>query len=240
MLEAGWVVVPATPLGLWIIVHGWRRRLDPLIVLLQLVALVHGAAVVAVAFFPFPYQSEIVESGRQFRLAHNNLFPLRSLIEALSTGAYPSVVDQSLGNLLMLMPVGVYLPLLLPRARRIGFTILIGLGLSLGVELGQLGVSALLGYAYKIADVDDVILNLSAWRWDSGSSGSLVIGCRIDGRILPNQSGITHSPEAQAPSVGDADACQLSYSCARVSIPAVLPTPKNAVALPDSSRKMTL
>lgn len=159
MLEAGWVVIPAAPAGVWIIIHGWQHRLGAWTVMLQLVALVHLAAVVAVAFFPFPYQRELIATGRQLQLAHNNLIPLRSLIEALLTRAYPSVVDQSLGNLLMLMPAGVYVPLLMPRARRVGTMIPIGLGLSLVVELGQLVTSAFLGYTYKIADVDDVILN---------------------------------------------------------------------------------
>jgi len=68
-------------------------------------------------------------------------------------------VLKSLGNFVLLMPLGVYLPLLLPRARRIAGTVLIGFGVSLAIELGQLGVSALLGYTYKITDIDDIILN---------------------------------------------------------------------------------
>lgn len=36
---------------------------------------------------------------------------------------------------------------------------MVGLAVSLAVELLQLGISMYLGYTYKIADVDDLILN---------------------------------------------------------------------------------
>jgi glycopeptide antibiotics resistance protein len=146
-------------LGVWIVLRGLRRKTGTWIVALQLVALIHLAAVVAFAFFPFPVQREIIQSGRVFQYEHNNLIPLRSLINALVTGTTPSVVDQSIGNLLLLLPLGVYLPLLMPMARRFLVTVLVGLGVSFAIEIGQLGISAILGYTYKIADVDDLILN---------------------------------------------------------------------------------
>ena len=37
--------------------------------------------------------------------------------------------------------------------------VLVGLGLSAAIELGQLAISLHLGYGYRAADVDDVILN---------------------------------------------------------------------------------
>jgi glycopeptide antibiotics resistance protein len=147
------------PMGLWIVAHGLRRKLRPLTLLLQLVVLVHVMAVIASAFFPFPYQRELIDVFRAHQVAHNNLVPLVSLIHAIGTGTNPSVVHQSIGNFLMLLPLGLYLPLLVPRARHVAATVLVGLGVSLAVEFGQLAISAILGYTYKIADVDDVILN---------------------------------------------------------------------------------
>jgi glycopeptide antibiotics resistance protein len=85
--------------------------------------------------------------------------PLALLIEAIATDAYPSVINQSLGNVLLLMPVGLYLPFLAPRASHLGTLMLVGLCASLLIEFSQLAISAVLGYTYKIADIDDVILN---------------------------------------------------------------------------------
>jgi glycopeptide antibiotics resistance protein len=159
VLDSSWVIIPATPIAAWILVRGLRRRVGISTLLLQLVALTHLAAVAAVTFFPLPIQPDLIATGRAFQGAHNNVVPLVSLINALATGSTPSVVDRSIGNLLLLMPLGVYLPLLVPWARRLGTTVLVGLGLSVAIEAGQLGISAILGYTYKIADVDDLILN---------------------------------------------------------------------------------
>ena len=65
----------------------------------------------------------------------------------------------SIGNLLLLMPLAVYLPVLIARARRAAVTVFIGMGVSLAIELAQSAISAVLGFTYKIADVDDVITN---------------------------------------------------------------------------------
>ena len=159
MAEAGWVVVGAIPIGAWILVRGIQRAHAPWRIGLQLVALAHIGAVVGVTFFPFPYQREVIEEARLAQLAHNNLVPLASLADALVSGSHPSVVQQSIGNIVLLMPLGLYLPVLEPRARRAIVTIGAGLALSLAIELGQLAISTALGYTYKIADIDDVILN---------------------------------------------------------------------------------
>lgn len=169
MLDASQLLIPAVPLGAWIIVRGARRRAGAGTVVLQLVVLAHLTAVVAVAFFPFPIQAELIQENRQFQLAHNNLVPLSSLIHALVTGTTPSVIDQSVGNLVMLMPVGVYLPLLVRPARRATTMVLVGLALSLAIEFGQLVISTVLGYTYKIADIDDVILNTAGVAIGYGS-----------------------------------------------------------------------
>ena len=58
------------------------------------------------------------------------------------------------------MPVGVLVPLFRPNDRRPWLTVLaVGFGLSLAIELGQLAVSLLLGFTYRQADVDDLIVN---------------------------------------------------------------------------------
>lgn len=168
MLDQGVLIIPTMLLAVGIVVHGFWRGLAAWTVTLQMVALVHFAAVVAVAFFPFPYQAELLQSHEADFGLQTNLLPVWSLIEAIATGANPSVVHQSVGNALMLMPLGVYLPLLLPRARRVGTTVSIGLGLSVAIELAQFAISALLRFPYKTADVDDVILNTAGVAFGYG------------------------------------------------------------------------
>ena len=60
---------------------------------------------------------------------------------------------QILGNLVMLLPLGIYLPLLFPAFRRFWAVLLGSLFVSAGIELLQLITR------FRSADVDDVLLN---------------------------------------------------------------------------------
>ena len=69
---------------------------------------------------------------------------------------YQTFGKQVLGNFVMLLPLGIYLPLLYTRLRKaysIFAVLLICFLVSVGIELLQLATS------YRSADIDDVILN---------------------------------------------------------------------------------
>lgn len=60
-----------------------------------------------------------------------------------------------IGNLVMLFPLGIFLPLLYPRISRFIPVLLTAMCVSLSIELMQLATN------FRVADVDDVILNTS-------------------------------------------------------------------------------
>lgn len=159
MISGDIVYFLAIPLALgWSMIsirraHGWLTWG------LGILAIVHLAAVVGLTLFPLPVQAEVIAEGREFHDARNNFVPLTSLLGALATGNNPSVVSQSIGNLLMLAPVGMYGPRLWPWIRSWRAAVLVAFLASLGIELTQLAISSYLGYTYKVADVDDLILN---------------------------------------------------------------------------------
>ena len=69
---------------------------------------------------------------------------------------YSTFDKQVVGNLIMLFPLGIYLPLLYRKLRRLsGFfaVLLISFFVSVGIELLQLATS------YRSTDVDDIMLN---------------------------------------------------------------------------------
>ena len=81
---------------------------------------------------------------------HVNLTPFKTI------NIYDRFDKQIVGNFVMLLPLGIYLPLLYKKFRRAsGFfaVILISFFVSVGIELLQLATS------YRSTDVDDVILN---------------------------------------------------------------------------------
>lgn len=81
---------------------------------------------------------------------HVNFTPLGTI------NRYSTFDKQVLGNFIMLLPLGIYLPILFRKLRRlIGFlsVLLISFIVSVGIELLQLATS------YRSTDVDDIMLN---------------------------------------------------------------------------------
>jgi glycopeptide antibiotics resistance protein len=67
----------------------------------------------------------------------------------------PFWVRQLLGNLALLLPVGVLGPVVVPALRRWWLVLLVALAISAGIEVAQLFIPD------RSADVDDVIVNVA-------------------------------------------------------------------------------
>jgi glycopeptide antibiotics resistance protein len=81
---------------------------------------------------------------------HVNFTPFKTM------DIYNTFDKQILGNFVMLLPLGIYLPLLYQKFRKLpGFfaVLLISFFVSVGIEVLQLATN------YRSTDVDDVILN---------------------------------------------------------------------------------
>lgn len=63
-----------------------------------------------------------------------------------------------LGNIVLLLPLGVFLPMLWTKFRYFKKTIFVGVTVSLAIELIQL-VFSYLGFSGRITDIDDLMLN---------------------------------------------------------------------------------
>jgi glycopeptide antibiotics resistance protein len=88
-----------------------------------------------------------------------NLVPLRDLIHSFAHMSRGQIIRQHGGNFLLLVPFTFIGPAVWPRLRAWRWALAIGVGASAGIELLQLGFSALLGGFYRSVDIDDVILN---------------------------------------------------------------------------------
>ena len=64
-----------------------------------------------------------------------------------------------IGNVVAFVPLGLLVPLIV---RRYSFAAVFvsAFAVSLAIEIGQLAVSIALGFAYRTADIDDVIVNV--------------------------------------------------------------------------------
>lgn len=85
--------------------------------------------------------------------------PFSSIFEIARSQPLSTSALQLGGNILLLLPLGFLLPLLFDRFERPGAVVVAGLSVSLGIELVQVLTSSVLGFTYKVFDVDDLILN---------------------------------------------------------------------------------
>ncbi|MGV8084501.1 MAG: VanZ family protein [Coriobacteriia bacterium] len=87
-----------------------------------------------------------------------NLIPLRTIVEFMHPELSGRAVRQLAGNVVLFVPLGVLLPAMGARFRRMRPLLTTALLVSAGIELTQLAL--LIGHvAVRSVDVDDVILN---------------------------------------------------------------------------------
>lgn len=115
--------------------------------------------VVLLTFLPLPIGNEAIVEARAAATYDHNAVPLATLRFQLEGGVTAFELRQLVGNLLLLLPLGIYGPILTPRLRSLPAILLLGAGISALIELGQLAVATAYGFPVRVADVDDVILN---------------------------------------------------------------------------------
>lgn len=122
-----------------------------------LLFLLYLAVMLKVILFKYGLMPEEMSLDRlQFRLQHGaNFTPFKTIAYYLSGHAStPTAVRNIGGNIFLFSPLGLLLPFILPRIKRVGQITAIALGTSLFLELVQL-LTGLGGF-----DVDDLLLNV--------------------------------------------------------------------------------
>ena len=92
-------------------------------------------------------------------ISDHNAIPFATLRSQLDGGITAFELRQFVGNLLLLLPLGIYGPMLTPSLRSVSAILLAGAAVATVIELGQLAVATLYGFPLRVADVDDVLLN---------------------------------------------------------------------------------
>ena len=134
--------------------------------LVRLVFAVYLVVLIGLLFTPFPYPpwtrlpEESLDGYRPWPFPWVNVVPLETISGAFRNGLDRQQGRVLLGNVLAFAPFGVFLPWLWPRRRSLISVIVAGLAISLALEAVQLGLSLLIGAPYRVADVDDVIINV--------------------------------------------------------------------------------
>ena len=154
VLEPGWGLLP-----LLVIVPGYlwlhRGRLVERRTWLVLAAVVYLAVLLSLTFMPLPLPPYEIEPGCPYLYTR----PFGTIGPALQSGFASPEGRFLIGNVLAFVPAGILLPLLRGDRRPWLAALAGGFALSVAIELGQLAASLVIGYPYRQADVDDVIVN---------------------------------------------------------------------------------
>ena len=118
-------------------------------------ACAHIGGVLGVTLFPLP-----IGGLDPFTAPYNNvqLVPFDT-IDLLFRGSQS--LRQLGGNLLLLAPMGVLVPIAFRAARGFGRTVAWGVVVSVAIEVLQFLFGGLAGEFYRVVDVDDVLLNVA-------------------------------------------------------------------------------
>ncbi len=114
---------------------------------------VYLAVLLVLTFFPFVglHGTDPVDLRLQ---------AFRTVNFALKKGLSSREFIVLMGNIAAFVPLGLLLPVLTGR-RSLVLVLLAGFALSFAIETGQLAISIALGFAYRTADIDDVIVNVA-------------------------------------------------------------------------------
>jgi glycopeptide antibiotics resistance protein len=156
-------LVVAVPLVLWM---GWRDKVGWWLLLVRLAFAAYLVVLVGLLFTPFPIPpwtrlpEESLHGYRPWPYPWVNIEPFETIGVALRFGLDWREGRVLVGNVLAFAPFGVFLPLLWPRWRSLIAVTGAALAISLAVEVTQVALSVLMGFPYRVADIDDVIINV--------------------------------------------------------------------------------
>ena len=158
----GVVVYPVAALAAAL--YAWRavRGGQPaFVVAMRALFVLYLGWVAGATLFPLPVSAVAIAVESAGRHVEVGLVPLASIRDVLLNGTRFAQVWILGGNVVTLAPFGFLLPFAAPALatwRRMAVAALL---FPLGIELSQLGVSLVLGYSYRVTEVDDVLLNFA-------------------------------------------------------------------------------
>lgn len=116
--------------------------------------------VIVVTLFPIPFDKRLIADRLNYsgQLSHN-IIPFYSIYQMMSNTPLYVSLRQIGGNILLLFPLGFYISIVKYKYLKFHHSILIGAICATVIEITQMVISTIIGYNYRTADVDDLILN---------------------------------------------------------------------------------
>jgi glycopeptide antibiotics resistance protein len=183
-------IVVALPIAVLLGLALSRRRRDGRWRMIGRLALAtYGVVLVGLVIFPLPLPPWTIP-GFDLGLVRGtwpfpwgNVVPFDTIGQAIRLGSDWPQFWLLIGNIAAFVPLGVFIGALRPGRHSWRRAFVTGLAVSVVIELSQLGLSLLMGFPYRVADVDDVITNVAGTLVGYGAFRIADIAARA---ILPD------------------------------------------------------
>ncbi len=153
---------------LWIIIRGlfliWNKKYKDISYQRELLFnlfILYCISVITVAF-PIEFRFRGLVGGNYLGI---NIIPFMDMVRDFQHNTYFSfgfrlriLFKNLIGNFLLLLPLGLFLPILWSKFRSLRKTVFMGFTVSVAIELLQLFFSYI-GLGFRSLDIDDLILN---------------------------------------------------------------------------------
>lgn len=114
----------------------------------------------AITIFPIPIQW--INEISSYRTLSNNFIPFASIKDILFNNNldYIIKIKQIIWNIILFIPMWFFIPIILKTKNNIKNIVLIALLSSFFIEALQYFIWVIIGFNYRVSDIDDIILNV--------------------------------------------------------------------------------
>lgn len=129
--------------------------------LLVSIFIVYLLLVIGITLFPLPYQTHLLSNLRELKPGFEpNIVPLKSIISIIQKNTVYDMIKQLAGNIILGIPFGFLYTMIFKRKNKtLVNTIIPGITFSILIELSQFLIGQVIGYSYRVVDIDDILLN---------------------------------------------------------------------------------
>lgn len=131
-------------------------KVNPKKIIISCIFIVYLTAVAVITLFPILIDEKVEYFGNS---TWYNIIPFKTITQTLQYGITTTAIAQTLGNILMSVPFGVFVMLFL-RNPKWWKMLLFALLLTVGIELSQMIIGLAINNMYRTVDIDDIILNV--------------------------------------------------------------------------------
>lgn len=141
----------------------YKRNMQPFQLLIYKAMLyIYLFMLIDITFFDIPFQSKLLNDLRASGYeSEYNFIPFYSIKNIINHNPIENLVKQIGGNLILLIPLGIYVPVAYEKCRKLRCFSILMLSVSLSIEAIQFLLGEIMNYHYRTVDIDDIILNVT-------------------------------------------------------------------------------